>query len=149
MNTGVPQPWQPYQEPLRATLVRTIAIAVLAGALVSIFWTHGLARWPAITVLMLWPSFGGHWIELWFLNWLRPRLPADRTVQIVARLATWFAAGCALGFGMGLSAMLLLNYPPSRWPSWWIAGVGLIVVELIAHAALQRRGQPSFYNGRG
>ena len=35
---------------------------------------------------MLWPSLGGHWVELWFLNWLRPRLPVARGAQIVTRL---------------------------------------------------------------
>jgi hypothetical protein len=45
--------WQPFQEPLRATLTRTFGIA----------------------------------------NWLRPRLPRDRGVRIVARLALWFLRG--------------------------------------------------------
>ena len=66
-------PWQPYREPLRITMLRTGMIAIVAGAGLARWW-GGLARWPVATLLVLWPSFGGHWVEVWFLNWLRPRL---------------------------------------------------------------------------
>ena len=65
--------WQPYREPLRTTLVRTILIAIVAGTVLTA-WPASSARpirWPVAVVLMLWPSFGGHWLELWYLNWLR------------------------------------------------------------------------------
>jgi hypothetical protein len=78
--------WQPYREPLRTTLVRTVSIALLAGALVAL-WSGGLRRWPAMSLLMLWPAFGGHWVDLLFLNYLRPR-------PRVAWL-TWAIAGVA------------------------------------------------------
>lgn len=140
--------WQPYREPLRATLVRTITIALVAGAVLS-RWMGGWPHWPMLTLLLLWPSFGGHWIELWFLNWLRPRLSAARGAQVVARVAVWFVGGTVLALGMGLTALALGAFPASRWPAWWIAGLGFIGVELVAQLALQLRGMPSFYNGRG
>ena len=65
--------WQPYHEHLRLTLARTVTIALVAGAVLTNS-SGGLGRWPVASALMLWPSFGGHWLELWFLNWLRPRL---------------------------------------------------------------------------
>src|SRR2546423_515949 len=65
--------WQLYQEPLRFTMLRTGMIAIVVGAVLARLW-GGLARWPMATLLVLWPSFGGHWVEVWFLNWLRPRL---------------------------------------------------------------------------
>jgi hypothetical protein len=98
---------------------------------------------------MLWPSFGGHWIELWFLNWLRPRLPAGRPMQIAARIAVWFIGGIGLGFGMWLTAITLTAIRRPRWATWWGAGIAFIGVELVAQLVLQLRGRPSFFNGRG
>jgi hypothetical protein len=143
--------WQPHREPLRTTLVRTILIAVVAGTVLAA-WSARSTRpiaWPVAVVLMLWLSFGGHWVELWYLNWLRPRLPAAPTVQRVARLGTWFLGGCGLGVGMMLTAHALGGMRLAEWPAWWIVGVVFIGLELVVHAVLQVRGRPSFFNGRG
>ena len=78
-------PWQPFREPLRATLVRNGIIALVAGAVLA-RWQGGLARWPLLTLLLLWLSLGGHCVELWFLNFLRPRLPDARAAQVAFRL---------------------------------------------------------------
>ena len=143
--------WQPYRESLRTTLVRTILIAIVAGTVLAAWSARSVRpiRWPVAVVLMLWPSFGGHWLEVWYLNWLRPRLPPARTVQRVARLGTWFLGGGGLGVGMVLTARALGGIRLTHWPAWWLAGLGFIGVELVAHAALQARGRPSFFNGRG
>lgn len=139
--------WQPFHEPLRTTLTRTVTIAIVAGAIVARS-LGGLSRWPLGTLLMLWPSFGGHWVDLYFLNWLRPRLPRAREVQMPARLVVWFAGGCLLGVGMAYTALLVAGMPLGRWPAWWVAGVAFIGIELVVHLAFQLRGRPSFYNGR-
>lgn len=141
--------WQPYREPLRTTLVRTVSIALIAGALVARSLGGGLSGWTIGILLMLWPSFGGHWIELWYLNWLRPRLPAARAAQIAARIAVWFVGGIALALGMCLTATVLAPVRPDRWPPLWLGGLAFIGLELVAQLALQLRGRPSFYNGRG
>lgn len=144
---------QPYREPLRATLLRTGTIALVIGAVLARPWSGpgGLARWPAATLLSLWPAFGGHWLELFFLNWLRPRLPASRVTQVVARLATWFVGGAILTLGMILTSMALPGPRPSRSPLLWmgLGGLAFIPIELTAHLVLQLRGRPSFFNGRG
>ena len=124
-----------------------------AGRWRCVGWTvGGLTRWPIATLLVLWPSFGGHWVDLWFLNWLRPRLPPARAVQLGARVAVWFVGGTGLALGMGLTAMLLAGFQPARRPAWWLGGLGglaFIGIELVAHLVLQLRGRPSFYDGRG
>src|SRR5207253_4947804 len=99
-------PWQPYREPLRVTLTRTVTMAAVLGAVLARWW-GGLTHWPMATLLMLWPAFGGHWVELWYLNWLRPRLPVSRAVQVSARIVVWFAGGNVLALGMALTAMTL------------------------------------------
>jgi len=123
-------------------------IALVVGAVLA-RWRGGLAFWPTATLLMLWPSLGGHVVELWFLNWLRPRLSVAPAVQVLARLGVWFIAGIVLAIGMGLTAMALGASRPAQWPAWWLAGLAFIGIELAAHIFLQLRGRPSFYNGRG
>ena len=139
--------WQSYREPLRITIFRTGMIAIVAGAVIAGLW-GGLARWPMATVLALWPSFGGHWVEVWFLNWLRIRLSIARGVQVAARVGVWFVGGAGLAVGMGLTAMALAGFRPAHWPAWWLGGFAFIGIELVAHLVLQLRGRPSFYNGR-
>jgi hypothetical protein len=137
--------WRPYKEPLRATVARTVAIAVVVGAIIGL--RGGLTAWAAASVLVLWPSFGGHWVEVWFLNWLRPRIPSSRGVQLLARLMVWFLAGVVFLYCVELTAAAFGRGP--RWPAWWICGLGFIAVELVAHAGLALLRRPSFYDGRG
>ena len=133
--------WTPYREPLRATLVRTVLIAVAVGVVVGRvrFWLPW-AAWA------LWPSFGGHWVEILFLNWLRPRLRAERWVQISARFVIWILGGTVLMMGARVTG-LGLGIPELRMPPWWLGGPIFIGVELFVHALFQVRGKPSFYNG--
>ena len=140
--------WQPCREPLHITLVRTGMIALVVGAVLSRWW-GGLARWPIATLLMLWPAFGGHWVEVGFLNWLRPRLSIAPAVQVGARIGGWFVGGVGLFLGMGLTAMALTGFWPAQWAAWWLGGLAFIGIELVAHLVLQLRGKPSVYNGRG
>ena len=109
----------------------------------------GVRYWPAATLLALWPAFGGHWVELFFLNWLRPRISDRRWVQAAARLIVWFAGGCLLLAGMYYTSIALHGYIPVRWPAWWVGGIAFIGIELVTHLFLQLRGCGSFYSGRG
>lgn len=140
--------WVPYREPFRVTLIRTFGVALVVGVLIAL-WSGHPRYWPALSLLVLWPAFGGHWVELLFLNWARPRLPAAWPVQRGARFAFWFVGGIILAAGARLTASLVLSRPHIAWLTWAVAGVGFIAIELIAHAALQLRGRPSFYNGLG
>jgi len=143
-------PWQPYRESVWATIARTGAIALVVGAVVARAWGGGLRYWPLATLLMLWPSLGGHFVELWFLNWLRPRIPSSRQVQVGTRLVVWFVGGILLAFGMALTAIAATRHWALQVSRWWaVAGLAFIGIELVAQFALELRGRPSFYNGRG
>lgn len=144
---SVTPPWQPYREPLAVTLRRAGAIAVVGGAALAAS-IGGLRRWPLDSALVLWVALGGHWIELCFLNGLRPRIAAARHVQIAVRMAVWFAGGVVLGVAMALTARLV-GYAPPRWPAWWVPGAGFIAIELVVHLGLQLLGRPNFFDGRG
>ena len=144
--------FEPVREPLRVTLTRTVGIALVAGAVLAHWWGRPAAwpvRWAVASAVMLWPAFGGHWLELWFLNWLRPRIGDRRGVQVGARLATWFIGGAGLALGMWLTALALASRRPPSRGAWWVGGVAFMGLELVAQLALQLRGRPSFFNGRG
>jgi hypothetical protein len=148
MTTHPPVDWQPFREPLRATLTRTVAIALIAGLIVALR-AGGIRYWPVISLLMLWPAVGGHWIELAFLNAVRPRLSRNVVVQRVARIAVWFVGGVLLGLAIRLTARAVLAHRTSLGLTWMIAGTGFVAIELFAHAMLSLRGRPSFYDGLG
>jgi hypothetical protein len=95
----------PFHEPLRNTILRTGILAIALGAVLARF-SGGWTRWPVASLLVLWFSFGGHWVEVWYLNWLRPRLPDARAPQSAARSVVWFGGGILLGFGMRATAAL-------------------------------------------
>src|SRR3954451_21809725 len=139
--------WQPHHEPLATTVMRNATIALVVGALVA--WrSHNPAMWPVSTGLALWLTFGGHLLEVWYLNWLRPRLAPSRLGGVAARVIVWLVGGIALGVGVVWS-MRLSRLTQWMRPSWWMFGVIFIGVELIAHAALALRRRPSFYDGAG
>lgn len=143
--------YQSFREPLRATLIRNGVIAICV-ATVIVMTTPGsnrAHRWMVAVILLLWPTFGGHCLEVGFLDWLRPRLPESGLVQRAARLAAWFLGGCALGACMLLTARVLNEGQVMRWPAWWVPGAAFVGIELIVHGGLQLRGMPSFFNGRG
>jgi len=139
--------WSPFREPLRRTLLRTFAIALVLGAVLARSM-GGLQHWPLASLMVLWFTFGGHWVEVFFLNWLRPRLPVARAFQIAARVVVWFIGGVALGIGAA-STPMLFGYTIVERPAWWMFGVAFVVLELLVHLLPQLRGGPSFYNGRG
>lgn len=164
MNDDIASP-SPHREPLRQTLARTITIALALGAVLA-QWPIGgatargaaaggfLTRWGFATLLALWPSLGGHWVELFFLNVLRPRLPAAaRPTQAAIRIATWFVGGALLTLAMNLTAITLLNAngiaahtPTPRL--CLIGGLAFIAIELTVHLILRLRRLPSFYDRR-
>jgi hypothetical protein len=140
--------WHPFRESLRTTLTRTFVIAAVAATIAAAGFGR-LGLWPLLFLVMLWPSFGGHWIDFFFLNYLRPRLPSSRSLQLGARLAIWFVGGILLSLGARITLSAFMAHAPERWLTWAAAGVGFVAIELVAHAGLQARGRPSFYNGRG
>src|SRR5687768_7914483 len=83
------------REPLSRTLARNVAIAAAVGAGFAIRY-HEVAVWLPSSLLALWFSLGGHYVEVLFLNGIRPRLQAVRLVLATSRLVVWFVGGAFL-----------------------------------------------------
>jgi len=143
---GAPS-WPRFDEPFRFTLARTVTLAAIVGAVLALR-RHDLKLFLPFAALALWFTFGGHYVELAFLNGLRARVSKGRLIQGGVRLLVWFVGGVVLYVFMAASARVLpLKAPPLRM--WWYGGVLLIGVELAVHGLLAMRGRPNFYSGRG
>jgi hypothetical protein len=140
--------WQPFQEPIRQTLFRTVMIAVVVGGAIALSSRKG-SSWPLATLLVLWPSLGGHWVDVWFLNWLRPRVSPSPGVQAASRLLVWFGGGSLIALGMRLTASAFVQWRAPQWLTWWLGGAAFVGIELVIHLLMQFRGKRNFYNGRG
>ena len=139
--------WQAFREPVRTTLVRTVGLALILGT--GIAWmSRGRLSWAVSVLIALWPALGGHFVELWYLNFVRPNIAPSRGVQVAARVLTWALAGVVLLLGMRATARAFAG-PQTIAVSVLIGALGFVTIELIAHLGLQLRGRPSFYNARG
>jgi energy-coupling factor transporter transmembrane protein EcfT len=140
--------WPPFHERFRTTVARNTTLAIVIGGVVA--WRAGrLALWPVAACAALWLTCGGHYLEVWYLDWLRPRLAPSPAVHAAARMLTWFLGGILLGMGVAATMRLFSLTHAMRRPPWWMFGVILIVAELIVHATLALRRRPSFYDGAG
>ena len=124
-----------------------MTIAGLVGAVFALR-RQNLELLAPVTLLALWFSLGGHYVELGFLNGVRARLPPHRPAQALARLLVWWCGGAVLYVGMAATALVLPIAPPPLG-LWWLGGPLFIGVELAVHAIMALRGLPNFYDGRG
>jgi hypothetical protein len=144
-----------YSEAFYATLRRTVAIAVILGSILFGLYTltapagNGRAlNWFSWVVAVFWFSFGGHWVELFYLNWLRMKLPVNRAVETAVRLLVWYIGGCFLFAGMQYSSAALGNRCLLPF-TWWFGGIFFIIAELAVHLILLLLKRRNFYSGEG
>jgi hypothetical protein len=144
----MPNPrWPRKRESISRTLARNLTIALVAGVTISLV-RRQLFLAPPETLLALWPSLGGHYVEIAFLDGVRQHLPRTRLVQAAARMLWWLAGGTLLGAALVATGhALTLAPPPWRW--CLIGGPIFVALELTVHAALALRRRPSFYRGDG
>jgi len=138
--------WPPYREPIHVTLTRTVLLGLGVGVLSSRL-QHQPSAWPLWTAFALWFTFGGHWVELWFLNWARPRIDPARGWQVLVRVAIWLVGGTVLMFG-ARTTLAWIGAGSLRLPALWLGGPMLVGAELFVHGLARLRGTPSFFDGR-
>ena len=163
MDTLATEPvrFRPCRESMGRTLARAGAIA-LVGASVAILvrLRHVPAsaaewrRWAGLAVFVAWISFGGHWVEVTYLNGIRPRMARwSDGALVLLRLVAWLVGGAMLFVGAAVSASLIITRqaPPVGWvlnaPLW--GGPLFVAIEMLVHLYLLVRGRASFWNGRG
>lgn len=135
-----------FSESWRATALRTGGLALAIGAGIGLYHRQ-LALVPPATLLALWFTLGGHFVEVLFRNRIGPLLRAVE-LRATARLVYWFAAGSALYAGALGTRTLLSGRGALPWP-WWTGGAAFVGLELVIHLLMRARGQPCFYDGRG
>jgi hypothetical protein len=101
------------------------------SAVIASEWHYDIAWQPYREPL--WPSFGGHWVEIWLLTWLRPGISAARPAQVAARLWVWFVAASSLTIGKDLTVRVLAGFQLIRWSASWRGGLAFSAVEMMAH----------------
>jgi hypothetical protein len=156
-----PNRFKPFHESLLATVVRTGSIAIIVASIVTVIRLHHAPissvqwhNWLALAVFVGWITFGGHWVEIAYLNGLRPKIaPWSDAALVCVRLAIWLAGGAILFLCAIVSLRLLiaseLPDSPHAFKALLQGGPIFVVVELCAHTFLLLTRRPSFWNFRG
>jgi hypothetical protein len=97
------------------------AIALVIGVAAGLYQRR-LGAVPVTALVALWFTLGGHVVEVFARNRLRPRLGGSAAVQALPRLVYWFAAGSVLYAGALATRALLTGQGAGPWP-WWTGGV--------------------------
>jgi hypothetical protein len=156
-----PNRFKSFHEPLLSTITRTGAIAVGVATMLVFARLHRVPAtwiewrlWLVLIAAIAWPSFGGHWVELFYLNRMRPRLAGWSDSRLIfVRLGTWLVGGAILFAGAAITYSLLLTgtVPQASFMTraLLLGGPLLVGVECIVHLFLLLTGKPSFWNFRG
>ena len=141
-----------FYEPLWRTILRT---SVTATILTVIFYFGDIFQeqeankmrvfgigWMSIMCL----TFGGHWIELFFINYIKFLLPKKLYVMYGARIIFWYASALLLFFASQCVHNSLTGKNESAG-NLWIFGFIYILIEMIMHGIIHVQIKKSFWNG--
>ena len=90
--------------------------------------------------------FGGHWLELFFINIIKFRLPGNIFVFHTVRICYWFISSIPL-FLIATKIREFLVSNSRQLGNCWSFGFLYIVVQLLMYAIMHIRLGKSFYNG--
>jgi hypothetical protein len=137
-----------FAQTVKRTLITTTIIAIILY-FVNIF-PHSSQSKPVV-FMVTWAAvfcivFGGHWLELMFINYIKFVLPANMLLLYFTRAIYWFISSVPLFFLAGFVAGLFspTNRFPGTWPNF---GLLYISIQLIMQAITHLRLKKSFYNG--
>lgn len=145
-------------EPMRTTVCRSVAVALALGTAITLV-VSGIPQspdsalvWLLRVVSVLWFSFGGHYVELAYLRYLLPLLPAAWLPRFAVRLWVWYSGGALLWPCAVLTCSLLAAAPLPHLDDLARAaaagGLGFIGIELATHTVLYAIGWPSLWRSR-
>lgn len=139
---------QPFTQTITGIIITTTVITtilVLTGAFpwyektkLEIF---GII-WAAVFCIV----FGGHWLELLFVNYLKFVLPQHIVFLYVIRIGYWFLSSIPLFF-LARFVIQSLSNDQRQFGHWWAFGFLYISIEMFMYGIMQVRTKKSFYNG--
>src|SRR5476651_2298552 len=125
-------------ESLVQTVIRTILTTTIIAVILSwlhIFPSGGQSRltlFEMIWLLVFCIVFGGHWLELVFINQIKFALPKNILLLYFIRIGYWFLCSIPLFFFANLITDLF-SYRTGQLGHWWIFGFLYIGIQLFMH----------------
>jgi len=133
---------------VKRTIITTTVIAI-ALTLSGIFPTGGKSKpvlFGMIWLIAFCIVFGGHWLELVFINYLKFVLPKHILLVYFLRIVYWFLCSIPLFIIANLVANLF-SHNTQHLGRWWAFGLIYIGIQLLMHSIMHIRLKKSFYNG--
>ena len=132
----------------KRTIITTTIIAIILFFL-RVFPSDGRSNFVlfgTIWVVIFCIVFGGHWLELLFINHIKFALPKNIFFLYFVRICYWFLCSIPL-FALAALANNLLSHRTRHLGDWWTFGFLYIGIQLVMYAIMQIRLKKSFYNG--
>ena len=133
---------------VKRSIITTTVIGIILFFL-KVFPSHGesnLAVFGIIWCVIFCIYFGGHWLELFFVNKIKFVLPKDIFVLYSVRIFYWFLCSIPL-FALATLVNNFLSQGTRHLGEWWQFGLLYIGIQLAMYAIMQIRFKKSFYNG--
>ena len=139
------------EQPLKTIIRTVITTTVITAILMFAHIFPGVVIGKIFVVSTLWLMifcivYGGHWLELVFINKVKFMLPLNKGLFYFTRIAFWFLSSIPLFF-LAKFVGNSLTYYVFHLGTWWAFGFFYIGIELFMHAAMHLRLKKSFYNG--
>jgi len=139
-------------EPFIQTVIRTILTTTIIT--VILYCLHvfppgdksKLTLFEMIWLIVFCVVFGGHYLELVFINYVKFALPKNILLLYFIRIGYWFLCAIPLFF-IADFVYNLFSDKTGHLGHWWAFGFFYIGIELFMHAIMQIRLKKSFYNG--
>ncbi len=133
---------------VKRTIITTTVIAIVL-TWSGVFPTGGKSKpelFGMIWLIAFCIVFGGHWLELVFINYLKFGLPGNILLLYFVRIAYWFL--CSVPLFIAANAVAnLFSHTTQHLGRWWAFGLIYIGIQLLMHAIMHIRLRKSFYNG--
>ena len=134
------------------TIMRTIITATIIASILTLFGiipytgNSKLAAFGIMWLAVYCIVFGGHWLELFFINYVKFIIPGNILLLYSVRIFYWFFSAIPL-FALANLAINLTSEKTMLMGKWWTLGLIYIGIQLIINAIMQLRMKKSFYNG--
>jgi hypothetical protein len=139
---------EPFIQTVRRTIITTTIIAIILY-LAGIFPASEINKLTVFCII--WSIafcivFGGHWLELLFINHIKFILPKNILSLYFIRIVFWFLCSVPL-FILANLVSNLLSHKTAHLGHWWTFGLLYICIQLLMYAIMHMRSKKSFYNG--